>query len=74
MTLAGEKLLLALDEVRAVMDGRVVPAQIHFASAQVMTTPMLKRAWDEFMEREGPSVFGLDCDDLHAELNARGEG
>ena len=75
MSEAGQRLLRGLDEVRAIMDGREVPAQIHYASAAVMTTPMLKRAWDELTnDGVGPQVFGLDCDEIHAELNRRGEG
>ena len=76
MTKAGERLLAVLDEVRAIMDGRVVPARIHYANAQVMTTPMLKRAWDELFNpaNDTQEAFGLDCDEIHAELNRRGEG
>jgi hypothetical protein len=62
MSEAFERIRVGLDEVRAIMDGRAVPARIEYASAKVMTTPMLKRAWDEL------------TDEIHAELNARGEG
>jgi hypothetical protein len=74
MSEAFERIRVGLDEVRAIMDGRAVPARIEYASARVMTTPMLKRAWDELTETPDQMCFGLDCDEIHAELNARGEG
>lgn len=34
----------------------------------------LKRMWDELPDDGGPHPSGFDCDDIHAELNRRGEG